>query len=271
MENRELVQVNVEKIVASKSGKFAHYIPKFVINYLRKIVHEDEINDVLQRSYNKYYGSDFADFLLEDFGVTYTIKHEERIPQTGKLIVVSNHPLGGFDGIVLISIISKYLKNIKFPVNDLLMHIPNLQSLFVPINKTGNNNINLAKSFEEIFNKEHTILYFPSGLCSRKINGKIVDLPWKKTFVSKAKQYGYDILPLRFEGRNSNFFYNLANIRKKIGIKFNIEMLYLADEFFKQKNAHFNIIVGNVIANKHLYESDDLKMANKIRELVYQL
>jgi putative hemolysin len=269
--NKEIVQVDIENIIKNKSEKLHRFLPRFLVNKIRKIIHEDEINDVLRR-YHGQDGVNFANGLMEEMNVHFEIHHQERIPKDGKLIVASNHPLGGFDGLALISLISKYRKDIKFPVNDFLMHVPNLQDIFIPINKVGNNSVELARQFDEIFHSDNTILYFPAGLCSRKIDGKIQDLIWKKTFVSKAKEYQRDILPIYFGGRNSNFFYNLSNFRKKIGIKVNVEMAYLADEFFNQRNSSYNVYIGNVVPWQSLTsEKSDYQWAQDIRAEVYEL
>ena len=266
-----VVQVDIEQIIKAKSEKLHRMLPRFVINYIRRIIHEEEVNDILRR----YHGQDgirFACGLMEEFNVTFNIRHEEKIPAAGKLIIASNHPLGGFDGLALISLISRYRKDIKFPVNDFLMHVPNLQDIFIPINKTGSNSIETARQFDEIFSSDNVILYFPAGICSRRIDGKIQDLEWKKTFISKAKQYQRDILPVYFSGKNSNFFYNLANLRKKLGIKANIEMAYLADEFFKQRNSSYNVHVGDLIKYQSLTtEKSDFDWAQEIRKEVYEL
>ena len=272
MENsKEIIQVNIEEIIKNKSEKLHRLLPRFVINKIRRIIHEDEVNDILRR-YHGQDGVSFANALMKEFQVQFNIRYPERIPKDGKLIVASNHPLGGFDGLVLISLISQYRQNIKFPVNDFLMHIPNLQDIFIPINKVGSNSIELARQFDEIFNSENTILYFPAGICSRKIDGKIQDLAWKKTFVSKAKEYQRDILPIYFSGKNSNFFYNLSHFRKRLGIKVNIEMAYLADEFFKQRNSSYDIYIGNPIPHQSLTsEKSDYQTAQTIRDYVYRL
>ncbi len=273
MEQNTPVQIDVDKILQNKSPRLHKWLPQPVISYLKHIVHQNEVNDVLLRSHNKYYDADFADFMIRDMDVTYRLHHEERIPHNGKLMVVSNHPLGGLDGILLISILSKHRNNIKFPVNDLLMHIPNLSNIFVPINKTGRNYIDMAQAFENMFKEDNTILYFPAGICSRKIKGKITDIEWKKTFVSKARQYEYNILPVHFEGKNSNFFYNMASLRKLLGIRTNIEMLYLADEFFRQKGSCFHIHIGKLIPHDSLSanKNNDYAIAQQIKEYTYSI
>jgi putative hemolysin len=267
----EIPQVNIDEVIRGKSERLHRWLPHFAVNYLKRIVHQEEVNDILRRYHGKS-GIDFSNGLMDEFNVQFEVHNEEKIPQQTNLIIASNHPLGGFDGLALISLISRYHKNIKFPVNDLLMNVPNLRDIFIPINTTGSKSIQLARQFEEAFASENVILYFPAGLCSRKINGKIQDLPWKKTFVSKAKEFKRDILPLYFEGKNSNFFYNLANIRKKIGIKANIEMLYLCDELFRQKNSTYKIYVGDLIPYSQLdAKKTDYQWAQEIRENVNSL
>ena len=265
------MQVDIEQIIKEKSEKSYRILPRFVINYIRRIIHEDEVNDILRR-YHGQDGISFANGLMKEFNVSFNIHHEEKILTDGKMIIACNHPLGGFDGLALISLLSRYRKDIKFPVNDFLMHVPNLQDIFIPINKMGSNSIEMARQFDEIFTSDNLILYFPAGICSRRIDGKIQDLEWKKTFVTKAKQFQRNILPIYFSGKNSNFFYNLANIRKKLGIKANIEMAYLADEFFKQRNSSYDIYIGDLIHYESLTKNkSDFAWAQEIRKQVYEL
>lgn len=273
MEEQKLQLVDIDAIIKNKSEKLYKYLPRFVVRYIKHIVHQDEINDILTRAYQKYYGIDFADFIIRDFNVKINLIHQERIPLDNKLIIVSNHPLGGFDGTALISLLGNIRHNVKCPVNDILMYLSNFQSIFVPINKTGKNTIELAQNFDKLFSENDTILYFPAGLCSRKIKGQIVDLDWKKTFISKAKQYGHDILPIYFEGKNSNFFYNLSKLRTALHIKANIEQIFLPDEFFKQRNSEFNVIVSHVIKNEELLADSrsDFAIAQSIKQTIYQL
>jgi len=267
----EIVQVNIDDVIRGKSEKLYRLLPRFVVNYLKHIVHQDEVNDILRRYHGKN-GIDFSNGLMEEFDVKFEVYNEEKIPKQNNLIIASNHPLGGFDGLALISLISRYNKQIRFPVNDLLMNVPNLRDIFIPINTIGSKSIQLARQFDEVFASDNVILYFPAGLCSRKINGKIQDLPWKKTFVSKAKEFKRDILPIYFDGKNSSFFYNLANVRKKLKIKANIEMLYLCDELFKQKNVTYKIYIGDLIAHTQLDTSKtDYQWAQHIREKVVSL
>lgn len=242
--------IDVERILRSKLKDKADKIPRFVVNYLIRIVHQEELNDILRR-FNALQGVDFMEALVEDyFKVGLRIVHEENLPSEGRrCIFVSNHPLGGFDGICLSYFIGKrYHNNIKYFVNDLLLFIPNLRSLFVPINKHGLQSREAARMTEEAYRSDNQIITFPAGLCSRRRRGVVRDLEWKKSFVRKAVEYKRDVVPVFFEGRNSNFFYRLANIRKFFNIKMNLEMLYLPHELFKQRNGSFGIHIGKPVS-----------------------
>lgn len=196
-------------------------------------------------------GVEFVTRSLYELGIKYSVVNEENLPKEGRYIFISNHPLGGLDGMVLIELIGRYFKEVKFVVNDILMNIKNLESVFVPVNKHGRQSMEYAKTLDALYQSDTQVLYFPAGLCSRKIKGKIVDLDWKKSVVVKAIKYQRDIVPIFFKGRNSNFFYNLANFRKRIGIKANLEMLYLPDEMFKHRNKELQLIIGKPIPYSH--------------------
>jgi putative hemolysin len=196
----------------------------------------------------------------------------ENIPKEERIIIASNHPLGGLDGVALMHVAGKVRKDILFPVNDILMNLQNIKNLFIPINKHGTNAQNL-RIINETFASDVTVLYFPAGLCSRKQkNGEIKDLEWKKTFISYAKKYKRNIIPTFIEGRNSEFFYNLANFRKRIGLKQNIEMLYLVNEFYKHKDKTLDIYFGKPISYKIFDKRfQDVEWAAKLKEYVYKL
>jgi len=242
------IRIDVKEVLRSKLKDKADRIPNFIINYLIRIIHQDEINHILE-IYKELDGFEFMKALVGYFDVDLAIKKEENLPPDDKrYIFVSNHPLGGFDGICLSYLLGNYYNGkIKCLVNDLLFAIPNLRSIFTPINKHGMQSKEAAIKMEETFLSDNQIITFPAGLCSRKQKGVIRDLEWKKSFILKAIAYKRDVVPIYFEGRNSNFFYRLANFRKFFNIKMNIEMLYLPDELFKQKNKSFNVYIGKPI------------------------
>jgi 1-acyl-sn-glycerol-3-phosphate acyltransferase len=239
-------RIDVESILFSKNPSLARIIPGFVVNYLKKIVHQEELNTFLEES-GHLRDAGLIDAGLRFFDIKFRVTAGENIPASGRYIFVSNHPLGGLDGLVFISELSKHFKEIRFPVNDILTNIKNLSGIFLPVNKHGTQARDVARQIEEAYASDCQILYFPAGLCSRKKRGVIKDLQWQKSFITKSVQHRRDIVPAFFSGRNSDFFYNLANFRKLTGLKANIEMLYLADEMFRQKGKEIDLVFGKAI------------------------
>jgi 1-acyl-sn-glycerol-3-phosphate acyltransferase len=284
--------IDLEKVFSSKNPGLYKLLPGFIFNYLRKITHQDEINGYIYRNREKF-GLEFLEAILAEFGVKTKISFSsallpsypptllpsslysllsDLISPTGRYIIAANHPLGGMDGMALMNEVGKVRPDIVFPVNDILMNIPGLQPLFIPINKHGKNTENIS-IIDQTFKSEKVILYFPAGLVSRKQQkGVIKDLEWKKTFISKAKKYHRDIIPVFITGTNSSFFYNLSRWRTKLGIKANIEMLYLVDEMVKQKGQTLRMIFGKQIPFTSFDKSKtDAQWAEFVREKVYSL
>lgn len=262
--------IDLEKVFREKNKSTSKFIPGFVFSFLRKIVHEDEVNHFMW-AYRDLEGLPFVDVLVRDFGAIVTYTGLENVPKDGRFIISANHPLGGLDGIVLMHVMGKAKTDIVFPVNDILLFIPNLQPLFIPINKHGSNSENL-RIIDETFASDKTMLFFPAGLVSRKQKGKIEDLQWKKTFISKAIKFKRDIIPTYIDGKNSNFFYGLANMRKRFNIKANIEMMFLPNEMFKQKNKPINIIIGKPIPYQTFDKRHNFnEWAAKVKAYVYAL
>ncbi len=262
--------LDLDRVIGNKNPALLRMMPRFVKNYLKKVIHQDDLNEIVRNNRNLY-GIDFLDACLKGFGVRIIYKGLENVSADGRWIVASNHPLGGLDGMALMWVIGKVRKDIVFPVNDLLMNIDNLKELFIPVNKHGSNAGN-ARIIEDTFASDKAMLFFPAGLCSRKQKNGICDLEWKKSFISKAKAYKRDIIPCFINGRNSDWFYNLARLRTSIGIKSNIEMLYLVDEMFRQRNKEIEITFGKPIS----YTIFDKKMpdaawAQKLKNHVYSL
>ena len=262
--------VDIEKVFHEKSPRLARKIPRFIYNYLKKVVHQNDLNEAIKR-FGNLTGLKFIREILDYMGVKITYQGIENVPVEGRFIIASNHPLGGLDGLALMKIAGEVRPDIVFPVNDLLMNIPNLHDLFIPINKLGSNCQNLI-IINETFASEKAILYFPAGLCSRKQHGLVMDMEWKKTFITKARKFKRDIIPVHINGRNSDWFYNLANLRKRLGIKVNIEMLYLVDEMFKQNNKNINIVFGKPIPWTFFDKRfSDIVWAEKVKQHVYAL
>lgn len=262
--------IDVEKVIAGKNPKLLKILPGFLILYLKRILHQDELNRAISRNADKM-GLDFLDAILKEFGVNIQVRGAENVDQSKNYTVASNHPLGGIDGMALMLTMGRINPNIVMTANDFLMHIDNLKSLFMPVNKHGSNAGNIA-ALNDAMSSEKVVLFFPAGLCSRKIGNQIIDLEWKKTFLSQSRKHDRDILPVHISGKNTMFFYNLAKLRAKLRVKANIEMLYLVDEMFKQKNKNITITFGKPI-NVSIFNNrlKDMEWAAQVKAHVYKL
>lgn len=242
--------VDIEEILKGKLGKNARWVPGVAVNWLKRIAHEDQVNEFLWRS-RDLEGTPWLEACMDFLSTTLEVEGMENLPpkDDGRLYTfVSNHPMGGIDGVALGSVIGKhYDGRFRYLVNDLLMNLPGLAPLCIPINKTGKQSRNFPAMVEAGFNSDFHMLMFPAGLCSRKRNGEIRDLPWKKTFITKSVETHRDVVPIHFGGRNSNFFYRLSNISDRLVKKVNIAMLFLVDEMFKNTGNTFPVKIGKPI------------------------
>ena len=247
MEEKEPIKLDVDGVVRSKmKGKL---LPKPIMRFLKKILHEDDFNKFFKEHPNDE-DFDFIREVLKMFKVNYTIEGIDNLPSNAsRLMFASNHPLGGMDGMILALALGEHRNfNVKVIVTDFLMAIKPLNGIFVPVNKVGAQSREYARKIEELYDSDVDILTFPSGKCSRKINGKIQDPEWMKNFIRQSVKHKRDIVPIYFEGQNSKFFYNLALWRQRLGIRLNIEMLFLADEMWKNAGKTFHIKIGKPIS-----------------------
>ena len=275
METEQNNLIDLRKIFTAKVPKLMKYMPDWLFRKIQRLLHEDDINEILTKYADKE-GIDFINAVVADFNLDVVLEGVDNLMASDRILVASNHPLGGLDGIALIGAVGNHRGETLTPVNDFLMFVKNLRPIFIPVSKVGSATANREESlklFNETFAGDATICYFPFGLCSRKAKGgKIMDLDWKKTFVTKSKAYQRDIVPVHIEGRNSNFFYNLARLRKRLGIKVNIEMAFLVDEFFKQRNKQLTISFGKPIPFQTFDRRfTDAQWAEKLRTFSYQL
>ncbi|MDD4776937.1 MAG: 1-acyl-sn-glycerol-3-phosphate acyltransferase [Fermentimonas sp.] len=273
MSSNNAFRIDIDAILKDKASKYYNKIPRFLINYLKRTVHQDDINGILERN-KDLEGVEFMRALVDkEFNLKLNLSGEENIPENGRFVFASNHPLGGLDGICLSTILGEIFNGkIKYLVNDVLYYIEPLKPIFVPINKYGSQAKNSALAINEAYASDNQIITFPAGLCSRKIKGEIIDLEWMKNFIVKSVEYKRDIIPVHFEGKNSNFFYNFANTRKSLGLKFNIELIYLPDEMYKNSKSEFNITFGKPISWQMFdYTRTTKDWAQYVKDIVYSM
>ena len=267
--------IDIDKILKSKIGSKVKYIPRFATSWLKSIIHEDEVNRFLWESRNLR-GTEWLTECVHYLDMTLEIVGLENLPDKsdGKLYTfVSNHPLGGADGVALGSIIGQhYDGKFRYLINDLLMNLPGIRPVSIGINKTGSQSRNFPQMVEAGFQSDNHMLMFPAGICSRKINGHIHDLAWTKTFVSKSVQYKRDVVPIHFGGQNSDKFYRIANLCKALHLKFNVAMLFLVDEMYKNVHKTFRVSIGKPIPWQTFDKSKTHKeWARVVEDEVYKL
>lgn len=272
----ELIQIDLHQILRSRiKGWKGKMIPGFLISALERMVHQDELNRLLRVCYPAE-GAEFAEKLYETLDIEIEVIGVENIPRDRRLIFASNHPLGGLDGIGLIKVLGGIYgdEGVRFMVNDMLMNVAPIRKVFLPINKYGSQGRAAARAIQEAFATEMQMVMFPAGMVSRILDdGEIADLQWQKSLVTKAIEHQRDIVPVRFVGLNRRRFYKLAQWRRRLGLKVNIEQATLPAELCETTGARYKVIFGKPIPWQQLAESKEspLKQAAAIRDIVYSL
>ena len=267
--------IDIDKILVSKMGNKAKFVPRPFISWLKRIIHQDEVNKYLWES-RHLSGTEWLEECVRYLDMTIELVGEENLPKKddGRLYTfVSNHPLGGEDGVALGAIIGRhYDGKFRYLVNDLLMNLPGLAPACIPINKTGNQSRNFPAMVEAGFKSDNHMLMFPAGICSRKRGEEIRDIAWKKTFITKSVEYQRDVVPIHFGGQNSPFFYKLANFSDKYVKKVNLAMLFLVDEMYKNVHKTFRVAIGKPIPWQTFDKSKTAtQWAQYVQDIVYEL
>lgn len=267
--------IDIDELLKSKMGRKARWIPRPLVSWLKRIIHQEEVNAYLWES-RHLTGTEWLEECVRYLDMTLELVGEENLPpkDDGRLYTfVSNHPLGGEDGVALGAIIGRhYDSRFRYLVNDLLMNLPGLAPLCIPINKTGNQSRNFPAMVESGFQSDNHMLMFPAGICSRRQGDAIRDVEWKKTFVTKSVQYQRDVVPIHFGGQNSDFFYRLANFSDRYVKKVNIAMLFLVDEMYKNTHKTFRVAIGKPIPWQTFDNSRTAaQWAQYVKDRVYEL
>lgn len=268
-----LLHIDLKAILRKRGGKAAR-VPGFVVGWIERLVHQSELNEVLSTAWPRE-GWEFAEATARYYDLKIITEGLERLPEGGRFIFASNHPLGGLDGISIIATLGKRYgnDNFRFLVNDMLMNVEPLRNVFLPINKYGAQGRTAAKAINEAYASDAQIAIFPAGLVSRIQQGGIKDLRWQKAFVSKAFEFDRAIVPVHFIGLNSRRFYKLAQWRKRLGIKINLEQILLPGEMSRSRGKTFRIVFGEPVppAELHRIGKSPAEIASAIKERVYSL
>ena len=268
--------IDIDSILKGKMGAKAKWVPRPLVSWLKRIVHQDQVNAYLWESRDKV-GTDWLEECVRYLQMTLKVEGMENLPakDDGRLYtIVSNHPLGGADGVALGAIIGRHFDSrFRYLVNDLLMNLPGLAPLCIPINKTGKQSRNFPAMVKAGFESDNHMLMYPAGICSRRQkDGSIRDIPWSKTFIQKSVEYQRDVVPIHFGGHNSEKFYRIANIGDRFKLKFTIATLWLVDEMYKNVGKTFRVAIGKPIPWQTFDKSKTpLQWAQYVQDIVYKL
>lgn len=265
-------QIDLRALLRHRLGGKMRLVPPLATALAERIICQKRLNECLRRLYPRT-GVDFCRGALEDFGISVEVRNGENLPADGRALFVSNHPLGGIDGIAILAMLGEhYGTEPLFVVNDLLMAIEPLRSNFIPVNKLGRQHRDYPRRLGLALDSDTPVAIFPAGLCSRRRpDGSVADLPWNKTFILRAIASRRNVVPLYFHGLNSRFFYNFAHWRKRLGIKANLEMVLLPGELLKSAGSHFAIAVGKPVEWEELTRRPALAACDDIRRDVYSM
>lgn len=270
-----MMQIDIDTVLRERLPRHYRFIPRCVVGWLERLICQDELNALLRRN-GELQGADFARAVIGDLGVTYSLAGQMPDPSRRRVVLVSNHPLGGLDGLVLASAVADIYGRepaAKFVVNDLLNFVEPLRPIFLGVNKHGAQSRGSVSDIDTAFDSDMPIVMFPAGLVSRRgDDGTIADLRWGKMSVVKAISSHRDVIPVHFSGENSSFFYKFARLRTRLGLKFNIEMVRLPKEVFLSRGSHFTLTFGAPIPWESLRGGRDaVGQAEKLRSIVYEL
>lgn len=265
------VQIDVDELIKSKNPGLYKVLPRFVLSYLKRLIHQEDINAFI-RKYHDRHGIDYVNAVLDEYNVKVETRGEENIPGKGRFFFVSNHPLGAFDGMAFVKSVHKHFPDVRITSNDLLLNLKNFEPIFVPINKHGKQSPEAIRKMEEIYALDNPVLFFPAGLVSRRQGKSIRDQEWKKTFITKAIKHKRDVIPVHISGRNSRRFYNIAQLRESLRIKSNIEMILLPSEMYRAVGAKLTVTFGKPIPYSTFDKSKKPgEWARWVKEKVYSL
>ncbi len=261
--------IDVQALFHAKNPRVAARIPAIGYRYLRRIVHQQEINTFLSAN-TAPSGCAFVAQALQFLNLCTETRHADRLPADPRIVLCANHPTGGADGLCAMQLLCQRYGSLRVPANDLLMTLPGLREFIVPVDKYGSNAAQV-RQYDTLFASEHPVLVFPAGRTARPGRGGLLDYPWSKTFIKKARAHNRAIVPLHIEGRNSAFFYTVWRLRSALRLSANLEMLYLVDELFKQRGRCVQLTVGPPLYVSGGDSCSDHALAERIRLQVHRL
>lgn len=263
--------LDIDLIIAESNNPFLKRLPRSIVRVIRKIICQDELN----RHYNRigdYQGLDFVNQLINELSISFEVEGFSNIDSDNRYVFFGNHSLGALDGLVLMKIVHEKMGEMKFVVNELFRYLPNIDSLVVGVNVFKGNNREAIKRLNNVYASNLQVLTFPAGEVSRIHQNKVCDGKWQKSFLQKAIETKRALVPFYVHNINSTRFYRIYKWRKRLGIKANIELLFLPSEMLRQQGKTIRITFGQPIPFDQFddqFTTD--QWVNQLKSHVYQL
>ncbi|WP_022957752.1 GNAT family N-acyltransferase [Spongiibacter tropicus] len=256
--------ISVDSVIDERFPRIAKgnpHIKRTLTALLRYLFHEAEFKQ-FERDYPHLRGRDFVEQVLNyfDFGYAVSALDKERIPVTGRVVIIANHPIGSLDGLALLKLVSEVRSDVKVVANEVLYALKPLRSMLLPVdNMSGKRNRreNL-QAIHEHLEGDGAVIIFPAGEVSRFSPSGIRDGRWRAGFIKFAERANAPILPVHMNARNSVFFYALSLLAKPLST------LWLIREMFKQNNRTVRVSIGPAI-DPSLYRDLPLTTQAKVR------
>ncbi|ARV11673.1 glycerol acyltransferase [Gilvibacter sp. SZ-19] len=252
--------VNAKEVASAVGLKKFGFLGTFMGWSLMKILKIDTLNKI----YNKHKhlnDLEFVSSLLDEFEIKFEIPEEDlkRIPKNGPFITISNHPLGGIDGILLLKLLLEIRPDFKIIANFLLHRIEPLKPYVMPVNpfedrKDVKSSVTGFKNAIGHLRDGHALGIFPAGEVSTYKDDKLmVDKPWEVAAMKLIQKAEVPVVPIYFHAKNSKLFYRLAKMSDTL------RTAKLPSELLTQKERLIKVRIGNPISVKDQQEHESLE------------
>lgn len=240
-----------------------------LIRSLSRIARIDDI-DAFVRDHAHLRGFAFVEAALERLDCRFLVDQveRERIPETGRVVIVANHPMGALDALALLAFVGSVRRDVRIVANDFLSAFEGLSDLLIPLRVFGGRaGADSLRQVDQALRAEQAVIVFPAGEVSRLTPIGVRDAAWRHGFLRFAEQAEAPVVPVRIEGRNSALFYGVSALFRPLGTGL------LPREMFARQQSRLVIRVGapRPIGEVMQGVDDRRRVSREVRRAVYAI